>query len=51
VAKKPVNGRSWECVHESPSQWMGFPHLYYYSNPEYAYRFLKKAADRIYLKK
>ena len=24
VAKKPVNGRSWECVHESPSQWMGF---------------------------
>ena len=47
VAKKPVNGRSWECVHESPSQWMGFPHLYYYSNPEYAYRFLKKAADRI----
>lgn len=51
VAKKPVNGRSWECVRESPSQWMGFPHLYYYSNPEYAYRFLKKAADRIYLKK
>jgi cobyrinic acid a,c-diamide synthase len=51
VAKKPVTGRSWECVHESPSQWMGFPHLYYYSNPEYAYRFLKKAADRIYLKK
>lgn len=50
VAKKPVTGRSWECVHESPSQWMGFPHLYYYSNPEYAYRFLKKAADRIYLK-
>ena len=51
VAQKPVTGRSWECVHESPSQWMGFPHLYYYSNPEYAYRFLKKAADRIYLKK
>ena len=51
VAKKPVTGRSWECVHESPSQWMGFPHLYYYSNSEYAYRFLKKAADRIYLKK
>ena len=51
VAKKPVTGRAWECVHESLSQWMGFPHLYYYSNPEYAYRFLEKAADRIYLKK
>ena len=29
----------------------GIESQYYYSNPEYAYRFLKKAADRIYLKK
>lgn len=43
TAKKPVTGHSWDCVHESDTAFMGFPHLYYYSNPEYVYRFIEKA--------
>lgn len=43
TAKKPAAGRSWDCVHESDTAFMGFPHLYYYSNPEYVCRFLEKA--------
>lgn len=44
LAVKPVSGRSWDCIHIKNTAWMGFPHLYYYSNPEYAYSFLRKAA-------
>lgn len=43
TAEKPVSGRSWDCIHKSHTAWMGFPHLYYYSNPEYVSRFLEKA--------
>lgn len=43
LAKKPVSGRQWDCIHVNNTAWMGFPHLYYYSNPEYVYRFLEKA--------
>ena len=28
IAKKPVGGRSWECVHENQKQFLGFAHLY-----------------------
>lgn len=44
-AGKPLRKRSWECIHGSPSQMLGFPHLYYYSNPKYALGFLKAALD------
>ena len=45
-AKKPLSSRSWDCIHSSRGQIMGFPHLYYPSNPD----FLKKWLDlcRIY---
>lgn len=43
-ATKPVTGRSWDCVHERDGQWMGFAHLYYESNPGFAYSFLRKVA-------
>ncbi len=43
LAAKPVTGRSWPCVHEGDSFWLGFPHLYYPSNPAFAGRFVKMA--------
>ncbi|RDY33126.1 cobyrinate a,c-diamide synthase [Lachnotalea glycerini] len=41
-AKKPMRKREWDCIHGSQMQYMGFPHLYYYSNPEFIYNFLSK---------
>ena len=43
LARKPVSGRQWRCVHAGKDHWWGFPHLYYYANPAYAYRFLGRA--------
>lgn len=45
VAQKPRSDRSWECVHASVNAWWGFPHLYYYSNPQYAAHFIERAAE------
>lgn len=33
AAKKPFRDVSWECMHASERMLIGFPHLYYYSNP------------------
>lgn len=44
IAVKPATGRSYSCVIEKENCWMGFPHLYYPSNPEFAKRFVEKAA-------
>lgn len=43
TAKKPVSGKRWDCIHESGTFFLGFPHLYYYSNPGFVSRFLEKA--------
>jgi cobyrinic acid a,c-diamide synthase len=43
LARKPLSGRQWRCVHAGKNHWWGFPHLYYYANPAYAYRFLGRA--------
>lgn len=40
LAKKPLRNREWVCIHGTKNQCVGFPHLYYYSNPEFIYRFL-----------
>lgn len=45
VAKKPVSGKSWDCVHETDTCYMGFPHLYYPSNPAFARHFVEAAAQ------
>lgn len=45
IAKKPVTGRNWKCVHTTENCWWGFPHLYYYSNPQYVYHFMERAAQ------
>lgn len=42
-ATKPVTGRSYSCIIVDETKWIGFPHLYYPSNPEFAVSFVKKA--------
>ena len=41
LAKKPAGKRSWSCSYAKDGCLMGFPHLYYYSNPMFAFRFLE----------
>lgn len=43
VASKPVSGRNYDCVMTGEHYWMGFPHLYYPSNPTFARNFVSKA--------
>ncbi len=42
-ARKPVGNRSWEAVHVNENQWLGFPHLYFPSNPDFVRHFLQAA--------
>ena len=44
-AKKPLRKRSWQCIWGTENCIAGFPHLYYYSNPRIAQRFLEKCAE------
>jgi cobyrinic acid a,c-diamide synthase len=48
-AQKPLRKRSWACVHGTDSLYAGFPHLFFYSAPEAALRFLKKCEERVCL--
>lgn len=43
--KKPVSNRSWKGIHTDENMFVGFPHLYYGSCPEFAYNFVKKCSD------
>ena len=45
VATKPLTGRNYLCVISKENCWMGFPHLYYPSNPAFAERFVEKAKN------
>lgn len=45
LAVKPVTGREYSCIMEGDNYWMGFPHLYYPSNPAFAKAFVEKAAQ------
>ena len=45
LAEKPVSGRTWECMTATESLLAGYPHLYYYSNPEIVVCFLKKCVS------
>lgn len=40
-AKKPTGSRKWDCIHGGENYAAGYPHLYYYSNPDFAFRFLE----------
>lgn len=43
--RKPLTSREWECMQGSARYLAGFPHLYYYSNPTMAFRFLEKCKE------
>ncbi len=45
TAKKPVTGKEYDCIINDDCHWMGFPHLYYPSNPSFAENFVKKACE------
>lgn len=45
VARKPVSGKEWRCTHAEKNHWWGFPHLYYYANPDYISCFLERAKE------
>lgn len=45
IAYKPTTGRNYPCIHVGENHWYGFPHLYYPSCPEFAERFVEKAAQ------
>ncbi len=45
LAVKPVSGKSYLCVIEGETFWLGFPHLYYPSNPRFAQTFVEKAGN------
>ena len=49
-AQKPNRAIVWNCIHGNEHMAVGFPHLYYYSNPEVPYRFLQKCQERQSLK-
>ena len=40
-AQKPAGNRGWDCGHSRGDLLMGFPHLYYPSNPKFVERFLR----------
>lgn len=42
-AVKPVTGKSYACIMTGETYWMGFPHLYYPSNPIFAESYVEKA--------
>lgn len=45
ISRKPVGGREWESTHVSETNWWGFAHLYYPSNPQFAKSFVEKCMD------
>lgn len=45
IARKPVTGKEYPCVWQRENCWMGFPHLYYPSNPAFARRFVEMAEE------
>lgn len=44
-ACKPITGRNWECGVTGEAFYAGFPHLYLYSMPDFAGRFVRKAEE------
>lgn len=42
-AEKASGGAGWTCCHSSPTLFAGFPHLYFWSNPDAARSFVKAA--------
>ena len=45
LAMKPDGVRKWQAVHMKENLFAGFPHLYFYSNPKVAERFVEACAE------
>lgn len=45
IARKPTSGKEYSCVTAGSHYWLGFPHLYYPSNPGFAEYFVKIARN------
>ncbi|MBR2529009.1 MAG: cobyrinate a,c-diamide synthase [Blautia sp.] len=45
TACKPLSERSWDCMHASETMLAGFPHLYYYANPQVPRAFLRACGE------
>jgi cobyrinic acid a,c-diamide synthase len=43
TAIKPTTGKEYPCIIEGENYWLGFPHLYYPSNPDFVENFVRKA--------
>lgn len=43
IMKKPASKLSWSGIHVDDTSWLGFPHLYLLSCPDFAGRFIDKA--------
>lgn len=41
VAVKPDGKRSWECIHMNENLFAGYPHIHFYSNRNFAQRFVE----------
>lgn len=41
LAKKPTGARQWNCIHKINGSYIGFPHLYYPSNPDFVKNFVE----------
>ncbi len=44
-AQKPGSMRGWNCIHGNQRLMAGFPHFYYYGNPEVAKAFLMQCSE------
>ena len=44
-AAKPLSKRGWDCIHSQETLMAGYPHLYYYGNPEVPWAFLLKCEE------
>jgi len=42
TATKPTTGKSYKCIKDRDNLWIGFPHLYYPSNADFAENFVSK---------
>ena len=44
-AAKPMSKRGWDCMHSSSNLLAGYPHIYYYGNPQIPRAFLMKCLE------
>lgn len=49
-AQKPLSKRAWNCIHAKDNLFVGFPHLYLYSNITFAKNFVIRAKEYSRLK-